>query len=84
MTAQPGRQRGWFITPRQEQVIRLIAAGRSLKQVGFDLGISHKMAECHCAEIRRRLNVASSREIPLAFMRQAGIDPYPRLESDAA
>jgi len=63
------------ITPRQKQVIQLIAAGRSNEEVGKELGISPRTAKAHCDTLRLKLGVARRRQIPLAYRLLTGDDP---------
>ena len=63
------------ITPRQKQVIELIAAGRSNEEVGRALGISPRTAKAHCDTLRLKLGVKRRRQIPLAYRLQTGDDP---------
>ena len=63
------------ITPRQKQVIQLIAAGRSNEEVGRALGISPRTAKAHCDTLRLKLGVPKRRQIPLAYRLLTGDDP---------
>ena len=45
------------LTPRQQEVLRLIADGRSTKEVATTLNISIKTAEAHRANIMERLKI---------------------------
>jgi DNA-binding CsgD family transcriptional regulator len=63
------------ITPRQKQVIELIAAGRSNEEVGRALGISPRTAKAHCDTLRLKLGVPRRRQIPLAYRLLTGDDP---------
>src|SRR5437763_338879 len=45
------------LTPRQVQVLQLIAEGKSTKQVALDLDISAKTVECHRAQLMERLDI---------------------------
>ena len=63
------------ITPRQKQVIQLIAAGRSNEEVGQELGISPRTAKAHCDTLRLKLGVPRRRQIPLAYRILTGDDP---------
>jgi DNA-binding CsgD family transcriptional regulator len=45
------------LTPREMQVLKLIAEGNSSKQVAFLLGISFKTAVCHRYNIMEKLNL---------------------------
>ncbi len=51
------------LTPRQREVLRLVAAGMSAKEVAGELGISTKTAEFHKAALMRRLNADSSADL---------------------
>lgn len=46
-----------LLTPRQMEVLRLLAEGRSSKQIGFSLALSVKTIETHRAQIMERLDV---------------------------
>jgi len=45
------------LTPREREILQLIAEGLATKQVAAQLGISVKTAESHRARIMRKLNV---------------------------
>jgi two-component system nitrate/nitrite response regulator NarL len=63
------------ITPRQKEIIQLIAAGRSNEEVGLELGISPRTAKAHCDTLRLKLGVPRRRQIPLAYRLLTGDDP---------
>jgi ATP/maltotriose-dependent transcriptional regulator MalT len=63
------------ITPRQREVIALIAAGCSNEEVGARLGISPRTAKAHCDVLRQKLGVRRRRQIPIAFRLLTGEDP---------
>lgn len=63
------------ITPRQREVIQLIAAGMSNEELGHELGISARTAKAHCDVLRQKLGVSRRRQIPLAFRVLTGEDP---------
>jgi len=63
------------ITPRQRQVIRLIAEGLSNEELGVELGISPRTAKAHCDVLRMKLGVQRRRQIPLAYRLLTGDDP---------
>jgi len=63
------------ITPRQRQVIRLIAEGLSNEELGLELGISPRTAKAHCDVLRQKLCVPRRRQIPLAYRLLTGDDP---------
>jgi DNA-binding CsgD family transcriptional regulator len=45
------------LTPRECEVLQLIAAGRTTKQIAADLGITFKTAACHRAHIMEKLDL---------------------------
>jgi DNA-binding CsgD family transcriptional regulator len=51
------------ITPRQREVVQLIAEGKSNREIGITLNITEKTAETHRANVMRRLNLHSVSEI---------------------
>ena len=63
------------ITPRQREVVELIAAGYSNDEVGVRLGISPRTAKAHCDVLRQKLGVPRRRQIPIAFRLLTGEDP---------
>jgi DNA-binding CsgD family transcriptional regulator len=64
-----------MLTPRQKQVVELIAAGCSNDEVGERLGISPRTAKAHCDVLRQKLGVARRRQIPHAYRELTGEDP---------
>jgi two-component system nitrate/nitrite response regulator NarL len=63
------------ITPRQREVIELIAQGLSNEELGLALGISPRTAKAHCDVLRQKLGVTRRRHIPLAYRLLTGDDP---------
>src|SRR2546430_16522550 len=63
------------LTPRQKQVVELIADGCSNEEVGERLGISPRTAKAHCDVLRQKLGVARRRQIPRAHRELTGDDP---------
>lgn len=45
------------LTPRQREVLKRIAEGRSTKEIAFDLNLSVKTVETHRAQIMERLGI---------------------------
>jgi ATP/maltotriose-dependent transcriptional regulator MalT len=66
------------ITPRQRQVIELIAQGLSNVEVGHELGISPRTAKAHSDVLRQKLGVNKRRHIPVAYRLLTGDDPLAR------
>ncbi len=50
------------LTPRQREILRLIAQGHQAKEIARLLGISERTVKTHTDAARRRLGVATSRE----------------------
>jgi FixJ family two-component response regulator len=53
------RERLWSLTPRERQVLTLVASGRMNKQVGGDLGISEITVKAHRGKVMRKMQAAS-------------------------
>ena len=70
------------ITDRQRQIVALIAAGCSNQEVGRHLGISARTVKAHCDTLRRKLGVERRRQIPGAYYRLTGNNPFVRALSD--
>lgn len=45
------------LTQRERQILKLIMAGQSNKQIGRELGISEKTVKSHCGRLFQRINV---------------------------
>jgi DNA-binding NarL/FixJ family response regulator len=45
------------LSPRQKEILKAIAGGRSTKQIAYDLGLSVKTIETHRAQIMERLDI---------------------------
>jgi DNA-binding NarL/FixJ family response regulator len=53
------------LTPREREVVQLLAEGKSTKEVACDLDLSVKTAETHRSNIMRKLNLHSVSELVL-------------------
>jgi DNA-binding NarL/FixJ family response regulator len=53
------------LTPRQRQVLQLVAEGRTRKEIAETLGISVKTVEFHKATLARELNLRTSADFTL-------------------
>ncbi|MDB4869548.1 MAG: sensor histidine kinase, partial [Gemmatimonadales bacterium] len=51
------------ITPRERQIVRLVAEARTTKQIAFQLGIGAKTVEAHRTHIMKKLGLHSASEI---------------------
>jgi DNA-binding NarL/FixJ family response regulator len=51
------------LSPREREVLRLIARGYTYKEVGRDLGISAKTVESHVSSVLRKLQLSTRHEL---------------------
>lgn len=65
-----GCDRPCTLTPRELEVLSLVAAGRTNRQIGQTLGISVKTVEKHLAAIFSKLRAASRAEAAVLAVRQ--------------
>ena len=47
------------LTPRQREILRMVAEGKSIKEIAFGLSLSRKTVETHRMAIMRRLDIHS-------------------------
>ena len=73
-----GRNR---LTPREREIVQLLAEGKSTKEVAVALGLSVKTAETHRSNIMRKLQLHSVSDLVLYAVRnnivhvvQAGLE----------
>ena len=57
------------ITPRERQVLALIAAGRSSKEIACELGIAFRTAICHRYRIQKKLQAHNTADLTRAALR---------------
>jgi DNA-binding NarL/FixJ family response regulator len=62
----PGRNR---LTPREREIVQLLAEGKSTKEVAVALGLSVKTAETHRSNIMRKLQLHSVSDLVLYAVR---------------
>ena len=65
------------LSPREHDVVRLVAAGRTNDEIGADLGIGSKTVETHLARLFERLGVASRTELAMRAIREGWLDVPP-------
>jgi DNA-binding NarL/FixJ family response regulator len=63
------------LTPRQREVLQLLAEGKSNKEIGVALGMSTKTAETHRTHLMARLNLHSISELVRYAIRNRVIEP---------
>src|SRR3984893_13101578 len=63
------------LTPRQQEILKLLAKGQSSREVAEFLGLSLKTVETHRADIMRRLNCHSLSELVRYALRNSIVEP---------
>jgi len=63
------------LTPRQREVLKRVAEGRSTKEIAFDLGLSVKTVETHRAQIMERLGIRDVAGLVRYAMRTGLVPP---------
>ena len=63
------------LTPRQREVLKRIAEGRSTKEIAFELGLSVKTVETHRAQIMERLGIRDVAGLVRYAMRTGLVPP---------
>ena len=71
------------LTPREREVVQLLAEGKSSKEVAVVLGLSVKTAETHRANVMRKLNLHSVSELVLYAVRNNIVQILPAIPSSA-
>lgn len=72
--ATPETQKVGVLTPRQQQVLRLLSEGRTQKEIASILDVSVRTVEFHKYELMRRLAVRSSAELMAVAARHGLIE----------
>lgn len=75
-SVRPGA-RALRLTPREHEVVRLVADGRSNDEIGAALGIGAKTVETHLARLFERVGVASRTELATRALREGWLDVPP-------
>jgi DNA-binding CsgD family transcriptional regulator len=63
------------LTPREHEVLNLIACGKITKEIAYDLGIAFKTAACHRYRIMEKLGVHSTAGLIRVAIKLGFIDP---------
>jgi DNA-binding NarL/FixJ family response regulator len=66
------------LTPRQVEILKLLASGKSAKEAAYELGLSVKTVETHRAQIMERLGIRDVPRLVLYALRQGLISPEGR------
>ncbi|MBI4624912.1 MAG: response regulator transcription factor [Verrucomicrobia bacterium] len=70
-TVPPGDR----LTPREREVVQLIAEGRTSKDIARELGLSVKTADAHRANVMRKLDLHSVSELVRYAVRNRIVQP---------
>jgi DNA-binding NarL/FixJ family response regulator len=63
LLADGGRHHAPELTPRQREVLQLLAEGQSMKEVASTLNLTPRTVAFHKYEMMRKLNVKSTAEL---------------------
>jgi DNA-binding NarL/FixJ family response regulator len=64
-----------ILTPREREIVQLIAEGHSNKQIAGILGVSLKTVETHRAAVMRKLNLSSAAALVRYAVRNKLVEP---------
>ncbi len=78
LRGKPGIEKE-ILTPREREVVQLLAEGKSTKEVAVALGLSVKTAETHRSNIMRKLDLHSVSELVLYAVRNNIVQVVPTL-----
>jgi DNA-binding NarL/FixJ family response regulator len=67
------------LSPREHDVVRLVADGRTNDEIGARLGIGSKTVETHLARLFERLGVASRTELAMRAVREGWLEVPPSI-----
>jgi len=73
------RRRSDHLTPREAEVLQLIAEGRANKQIAFDLSISIKTVEKHRQQVMDKLNIHDTAGLTRYAIRNGVIETCPSI-----
>ena len=71
------RKRSDHLTPREAEVLQLIAEGKANKQIAFDLSISIKTVEKHRQQVMNKLNIHDTAGLTRYAIRNGVIETCP-------
>jgi FixJ family two-component response regulator len=68
------RSRLAILSPREMQVLRLLASGKSNKQMAGDLGVSQRTVEIHRTHVMRKMEATSVAQLVRMFLVACAVD----------
>jgi two-component system, NarL family, invasion response regulator UvrY len=75
LVAQPGRSEIDALTPREFEVLRLLAQGETVRSIGARLGLSEKTVANHQSAIREKLGARNSAQLA-RLVADVGSSPF--------
>jgi DNA-binding NarL/FixJ family response regulator len=72
---EPAAPAGARLTPRQREVLRLVAEGRTMKEIASALHLSRRTVETHKYDMMRALGVATTAELIRYALQSEGAAP---------
>jgi DNA-binding CsgD family transcriptional regulator len=76
--ADAERKASLALTPRERDVLGLLAMGGTGEDIGRALGIAPRTVRAHTDALRRKLGVSRRRYIAITYRERTGIDPIER------
>jgi DNA-binding NarL/FixJ family response regulator len=70
------RSGGHILTPREREVVQLLAEGKTTKEVAVTLNLSVKTAETHRTNLMRKLDLHSVADVTLYAVRNSIVQVY--------
>ena len=63
------------LTPRELEVLRLIAGGRSNKRIALELGVAEKTVKTHVSHVLAKLGLSDRTQAALYAVREGLVSP---------
>jgi len=63
-----------MLSPRERQILQLIAMGKGAKEIGYELGISNKTVEAHRMQLMNKLDIRNVAELVKYAIREGMIE----------
>ncbi len=72
---EPGKKEASVLTPREREIVQLIAEGKSTKEIAVALGVSVKTADTHRTNLMRKLDLHSAADVVRYAIRNQFVQP---------
>jgi DNA-binding NarL/FixJ family response regulator len=63
-----------MLSPRERQILQLIAMGKGAKEIGYELGISNKTVEAHRMQLMNKLDIRNVADLVKYAIREGMIE----------